>query len=201
MNRIDVINYLIKKFNYETYLEIGVATGECFNKIIIKNKESVDPAEGQYSVAKPTYKMTSDEFFKQNIKKFDIIFIDGLHHTDQVDKDIEHSLMYLNDNGTIILHDVIPMSEIAQRVPRETSGWNGDVWKSIVKYRSKNNDLGCITLNLLPYEQGISIIKKSIHDTFILNLPDILTYDWLLNNFKDALGIVENPTNFLNNLS
>ena len=34
------------------------------------------------------YKMSSDIFFKSNKKYFDIIFIDGLHLEEQVDKDI-----------------------------------------------------------------------------------------------------------------
>ena len=32
-------------------------------------------------------------------EKFDLIFIDGLHHADQVKRDFENSLRCLNDNG------------------------------------------------------------------------------------------------------
>lgn len=199
MNRIAVINYLIKKFNYETYLEIGVSTGECFENIIIKNKESVDPAIGQYIVAKPTHKMTSDDFFKQNNKTFDIIFIDGLHHSEQVDRDINNSLLYLNENGTIILHDVNPMSELAQRVPRQSKSWNGDVWKSIVRHRLNNKEFGCISVDLLPNDEGISVIKKSINNPMTIPVPDILSYDWFEKNRIEALGLM-NINDFLDKI-
>ena len=113
-------------------------------------KESVDPAEGEYQYAQPTYKFTSDVFLNKIVNKktkYDIIFIDGLHHEDQVDRDIQNSIKHLNENGFIILHDCNPINESHQIVPRISKLWNGDVWKSIVKFRASKNDLGCITIN------------------------------------------------------
>ena len=52
--------------------------------------------------------MTSDDFFRDNKEKFDLIFIDGLHETNQVDRDIENSLKFINKGGTILLHDCLP---------------------------------------------------------------------------------------------
>ena len=49
---------------------------------------------------------TSDDFLN-NKTKFDIIFIDGNHMMEQVDKDIENSLTFLNEGGLILLHIVI----------------------------------------------------------------------------------------------
>ena len=92
MKRYEIINLLIVKNGYKSYLEIGLDNGLNFSKIKIDNKKSVDPALGQYSHAKPTYKLTSDDFFKQNKDKYDIIFIDGLHHSEQVYRDIKNSL-------------------------------------------------------------------------------------------------------------
>ena len=63
--------------------------------------------------------MTSDEFFEQNKEKFDIVFIDGLHHSEQVYKDILNSLNILNEDGTIICHDMNPTEEFRQIVPRK----------------------------------------------------------------------------------
>lgn len=197
--RWDIINYLIEKFNYQSYLEIGVDQGQCFGQINLKNKKSVDPAEARYNNAKPTYKMTSDEFFKINSDIYDIIFIDGLHHSEQVDKDLQNSLKFLSVNGTIILHDVNPLTELAQRVPRESGRWNGDVWKSIVRHRLNNKEFGCISIDLLPNDEGISIIKKGISNTMAIKVPDVLSYDWLEKNRSEALGLVS-INDFLNNL-
>ena len=40
--------------------------------------------------------MTSDEFFKQNINKFDFIYVDGDHAKDQVYKDLKRDKITLN---------------------------------------------------------------------------------------------------------
>lgn len=194
--RWDIINYLIEKFNYQSYLEIGVDQGQCFRQINLDNKKSVDPAEVRYNNANPTYKMTSDEFFKINSDIYDIIFIDGLHHSEQVDKDLQNSLRFLSENGTIILHDVNPLTELAQRVPRESGRWNGDVWKSIVRHRLNNKEFGCISIDLLPNDEGISVIKKSISNAISIEVPDVLSYDWLEKNRTEALGLV-NINDFL----
>ena len=191
MMRWDLINFLIKKFNYKQYLELGIAGGECFSKIEIEKKISVDPALDKYSHSMPTYKITSDEFFEKISKlvikeRYDIIFIDGLHHSDQVDNDISNSLNHLNDNGTIVLHDCNPLVEKHQRVPRQSSAWNGDVWKSIVKFRSTNNGNGCV----IPTDEGLGIINKNIHYPFKLKLPEELNWKWLTENREDALGLI-----------
>ena len=189
MMRWDLINFFTKKFNYKKYLEIGVAGGNCFHRINVESKISVDSAMGQYNGSNPTYKMTSDKFFETIAtleEKYDIIFIDALHHAEQVDKDIVNSLNYLNDTGTIILHDCNPSVKEHQIVPREKSGtWNGDVWKSVVNFRSLNNGNGCV----IPEDTGLGIIREDIYCPFEIELPKELTWDWLVENRTAALGL------------
>ena len=50
---------------------------------------------------------TSNEFFKKNKKKFDLIYIDGSHHYLDVKKDLINSIKFINNNGIIILDDFI----------------------------------------------------------------------------------------------
>lgn len=92
--RYKVINYLLKKYNLinHNYLEIGVWAGETFKYVNSENKDGVDP--GQYCESEyVNYKMTSDDFYKNKIiKKYDFIFIDGLHTAYQVSKDIKNSI-------------------------------------------------------------------------------------------------------------
>ena len=91
--RSEVINEIIHKYELDNplYLEIGVWHGDTFKDINTNNKDGVDP--NQYcECSYVNYKMTSDEFFKNHInKKYDIIFIDGLHTAYQVSKDIFNS--------------------------------------------------------------------------------------------------------------
>ena len=149
-SRFDLINKIIIKKKFESYLEIGCQSDVNFSKIIIKNKIGVDPQSGG------THRMTSDDFFKQNKKKFDLIFIDGLHIYEQVLKDIENSLKILNENGVILIHDCLPAKIWHQTIPQTHSSWNGDVWKSIVKSRTRA-DIDTYTIEA---DQGLGLILK-----------------------------------------
>ena len=191
MLRTEIIQKFINHHGYKDYLEIGIDNGQNFKSIYVQNKTSVDPAMGQYSHANPTYKMTSDEYFeKHKDLKYDIIFIDGLHHSDQVDRDIENSLNVLNPGGTIIVHDCNPINEEHQVVPRVKPGcWNGDVWKSFVKFNFHNHQkYDCFVVNT---DHGCGIIREGL-GMCSYEMPSNLTYDWLDKNRKSALNLI-NP--------
>ena len=93
-------------------MEIGCDENKTINEIKIKEKIGVDPIRGG------NLRLTSDEFFLRNNKKFDCIFIDGLHEYTQVKKDIINSVSCLNPNGVILVHDCLPKSFFHQAVPR-----------------------------------------------------------------------------------
>jgi len=155
MKRTDIINFFIKKYDYKSYLEIGVADpNENFVKINVEKKICVDP-----NVVNANFNMTSDDFFKQNNETFDIIFIDGLHESEQVYRDIYNSIRSLNDNGSIILHDCNPHSEVIQLVPQVQGGeWTGDCWKAFVKFRQETNQYFTFVIDT---DYGVGVIKKS----------------------------------------
>ena len=152
MLRTEIIQRLINKINAKSYLEIGMGPGINFNSIVCDHKISVDPNP----CVPVSFKMTSDDFFKQNTEKFDVIFIDGLHQYDQVKKDINNSLKVLNKNGVILLHDCMPSSFMRQAPKRSSNIWNGDVWKNIVECRSLNE----IDTYTIYADHGIGLILK-----------------------------------------
>lgn len=162
IQRYHVINYLIEKYKLINYLEIGVFKGENIKEIKAIHKDGVDPGAEGYVAPEVNYPMTSDDFFEllkdhEDIK-YDIIFIDGLHHSHQVDKDIYNSLKHLTPNGYIILHDCNPISYEAQLIPRQTVVWNGDVWKSFVNFKLNNPTYECGVINT---DFGVGFIKNS----------------------------------------
>ena len=148
--RFDIINKLINSKKFKSYLEIGCQSDVNFSKIKIENKVGVDPQSGG------TLRMTSDKFFSQNKDTFDLIFIDGLHIHEQVLKDIDNSLNVLNENGVILLHDCLPAKIWHQTIPQTHSSWNGDVWKSIVQSRTRE-DIDTYTIKA---DQGLGLILK-----------------------------------------
>lgn len=170
MKRFDIINKLIEKRNYKTYLEIGTQFGECFAQIKIDYKECVDP-EKNYSDL--THEMTSDEYFFQNTKTFDIIFVDGLHLEEQTTKDIENALKILNKNGVIVVHDCLPHCEEFTQVC-----WNGTVYKSIIELRYKNPN---VNVHVVDTDCGCGIISKASKPQELYNAVPIetaKTYDY-----------------------
>lgn len=169
--RWDLIKYLINKYNYENYLEIGCDKDQLFSKISINNKYGVDPVSGG------NIRETSDIFFSKNNKKFDIVFIDGLHHYEQVIKDINNSLKILNKNGIVLVHDCLPRTRAHQSIPRYRGSWNGDVWKSIVELRTKK-DLDIFTCQI---DYGIGVIRKKNNE----NILDLKIKNFKKLKFKD----------------
>ena len=192
--RFDLINFLIKEYGFKDYLEIGVNDGSCIRKINIENKDGVDPSPNSEigfgdPVPEINYQITSDEFFNNySYKKYDIIFIDGLHHSDQVDKDIQNSLKYLNDGGFILLHDCNPPEEFLQIVPRQSGLWNGDVWKSIVKLRCNDPSL---EINVVDVDWGVGVIRRGNSELYTKNnLNECLEYNYLNSNREELLNII-----------
>ena len=84
--RWNLINKIIQKKGFTSYLEIGCYQDETFSKVKIEKKVGVDPISGG------TLRQTSDAFFSTNRDFFDLIFIDGHHVYDQVIKDINNSI-------------------------------------------------------------------------------------------------------------
>jgi hypothetical protein len=182
-SRDQIIQETINRKEYKSYLEIGCDQNQVFSKIKIEKKIGVDPVFGG------TIRDTSDNFFKKNNIRFDIIFIDGLHEYDQVKKDINNSLSFLNDNGVIFLHDCMPRGFIYQAVPRARGAWNGDVWKNIVETRTKIE----IDTYVIHADQGIAmILKRSNKNLLKLNVNNFkkLKYKDFYYNYKKYLNVI-----------
>jgi hypothetical protein len=191
VRRYDLINHIIKNRNYKKYLEIGVRNPNKgnFNKIIIENKTGVDP--NPIVEQNNIIKSTSDNFFKNTEEKYDIIFIDGLHLEEQVDKDIINSLNHINENGIILVHDCNPITEFMQRENYEVNGkfpsWNGTVWRSIAKLRMNRSDLKIKVVNT---DSGVGLIEKSENEQLFPNCKN-LNYDFLDSNREKLLNLID----------
>lgn len=168
MQRYDIINYFVNKYGFKSYLEIGVRGKDCFDVITAEIKHGVDPA------GNAKYIMTSNDFFASHCTmKYDIVFIDGLHLREQVLKDIENSLKYLNDNGIIVVHDCLPEFEWHQlREGIYGKPWTGDVWKAFADLRCTRNDL---EMYVVDTDCGCGVIKKGSQVT---HKKPVLDWNW-----------------------
>lgn len=200
--RIDIINHIAAKFAYCSYLEIGLRDPtECFNHIDILEKHSVDPGlETKNNAAQ--YKYTSDEFFallesggldKRTNHQWDLIFIDGLHVSHQVERDVENSLKHLSENGTIILHDCNPPTEYHARCDyydfsTPAGGcWNGTVWKAVYKLRCHSPK---IDVCVVDEDWGCGVIRRGAQKLCEFDNP-YYEYSKFAENREHHLNLVD----------
>lgn len=183
MTRTEIIQSLINKVGAKKYLEIGMGPGKNFADITCDHKVCVDPTP----TVPVTFSLTSDTFFVQNKDTYDVIFIDGLHWSEQVYKDIVNSLNVLNDGGYIICHDMNPHSEFIQRYPQAIpeSEWTGDCWKAWVKLRSERDDLNMLVVDT---DYGCGIISKGKQKK--IKISGDLTWELLDSNRKELLNLI-----------
>jgi hypothetical protein len=183
--RTNVINHFIEKHGYKTYLEIGVYNGTNLRNVIAEYKVGVDPAPNWSGEGVTDYKMTSDAFFRQNKESFDIIFIDGLHHADQVYKDVINSLAVLNKGGTIVCHDMNPEHEVYQMIPQQSDIWLGDCWKAWIRLRKELD----YEMYVIDVDFGCGIIREG--ESKLLETSEELTYENLCAHRKVWLNLIK----------
>lgn len=187
-----LLNALIDKYGLKSYLEIGVQNpANNFDKVNVTGKVGVDPClfVKEDTAGNRFYSMSSDDFFSAQcgLTKFDLIFIDGLHHADQVKRDFENSLRCLSDKGFIVIHDVLPENEQGTLVPRQTKQWWGDVYKwamtlrnySGIRFVTFNIDNGCMLIwkdeSAEPYTNYVGPCDWQVYQTIgkvLLNVTD-----------------------------
>lgn len=185
------INRLIKENGFTNYLEIGYGQGHNFRLIDCESKMTCDPETVEMEVvikdgSVMMIKAGSDEFFEITTDKFDIIFIDGLHHADQVEKDILNSWKRIKVGGLILLHDVVPPTEAAQIVPRKQSQWTGDVWRAFVGFREAFPD---IETGLYPEKYGLGYIRRSRHKVEPGFVNNEMSYHDFAARYQSLLGM------------
>lgn len=183
LSRTSILNTLVERYGYTSYLEIGQGFRRVnFDWIQCLIKIGVDPDRS----LKAAYQMTSDEFFRINNDTFDLIFIDGLHHAEQVERDILNALEVLNENGTILVHDCNPITREMQIVPRSQGLWTGDVWKAWVRLRATRPSL---KMYVIDADEGCGLIRRGRQDT--IRLPESLSYELLDKHRKKWLNLID----------
>lgn len=207
ITRTVLINTLIQKFGYMSYVEIGVNDpGANFDWIKCDNKQGVDPVPLRADIIGKT----SDNYFEGLDKqcKFDLIFIDGLHHYEQVIRDINNSLNHLALAGAIVCHDMLPVNEEMQKVPRGTQEWTGDCWKAWAHFRMNDKNFD---MKVVDTDYGLGVIKRGKQELFrapvsvdkmdytffsqykqkLMNIIDVNTFVELLNlSYKDISNVL-----------
>ncbi len=189
----EIINQCCKAVNAQSYLEIGINDRtKNFDLINCRFKIGVDPNPA----AVANFTGTSDEFFEALFLfereipsiSFDVVFLDGLHHYEQLKKDFENALACLKENGLIIIHDTNPAEERFTHVPRDIRGrWNGDCWKLISEiYQYPVEWVTC------DWEaNGVTVVKvPTTHIPVSLGIRGERNWQYFIENKKSFLNLV-----------
>jgi len=160
-NRIALVNLLCAGRLDGHYLEIGCQGDLLFDAVAMKNKIGVDPEAGG------TRRMTSDDFFRSNSARFDVVFVDGLHVYDQVHRDVVNAIRFLRPGGWVAIHDMLPHDAVQEHVPNLSPGpWSGDVWKVAFELISTDG----VDFRIVKVDCGVGVFR--------LTAPDVLLPDF-----------------------
>lgn len=154
--RTEILNALVRTRGLRSYLEIGTRNpAENYARIRCAEKTGVDPAPR--AAAPGIVRKRSDDFFRTNRRKFDLIFIDGDHHTEAVARDLAHGLAALTPGGVLVLHDALPPAETYTREedrPANGGAWTGGVWEAVLRHFSHSGHGCCI----VDADWGVAIV-------------------------------------------
>lgn len=220
MKRTTLLQNIIDAGQFKSYLEIGTYKGMSLLPLKCKYKIAVDPSfkisskdknrwlfKNLCNFRNKYYELTSDDFFQtksNEIKKQDLIFIDGLHTFEASLKDVLNSIKLLNDNGVIMMHDCLPPHE-AGAMPlgsfeegkkKSIKGWDGqwcgDVWKTIVYLKENYNDT--LEIFVLDTDFGLGIVRFKNDEDYDLeinnesfNRINKLDFQYLMTNPQEII--------------
>ena len=170
MTTIDVVNRFVCTRGYSSCLEITlrrpkVGGVRCYKRVCVSPKGGSD-----------TINKSSDEFFKSNVDKFDVVIIDGIHSCSQVLRDIDNAMKALNDGGIVLVRNCLPTSEYVASVDPHGGAWCGDVYRAAAWHFSTSpfmcytvdTDYGCGIIDTACKADGTSMIEYGS--------PEDLTY-------------------------
>lgn len=186
-NEVHIINEFIRKYKYKNYLEIGVDTGINYNHVCCRNKVGVDPRGNCQFV------LTSDQFFRQLADdiRLDVIYIDGNHIEEFVDRDIDNALNHISDNGTILVHDCNPRTKKLQADWKESMDekmWCGQAWRAYMTLKLRRNDLEFYVIDI---GHGMGVIRRGQQDPIEdISVPLFMTYEYFDKNRKRLLNLI-----------
>jgi hypothetical protein len=203
ISRAGVVQAVLNLFDNADYLEIGVNQGKTFNSLVAGTKVAVDPKflfdheDVAATVAGTSFwQTTSDDYFGTIAgpdTAFDVIYLDGMHTSEQTIRDLVNATLFLKPAGVIVIDDVFPCSYVAslaerqhtriiRRATGDTAGaWMGDVYRLVFfvetfcqqfSYSTVNNNHGQLVLwreprANVPQRTLLQVAEKEYKDLFL----------------------------------
>lgn len=165
----EVLAAIHRALSPRTYLEIGVETGATLALATSADVAvGVDPSDHPLEVALPpgarVVREESDRFFQTRgratlfgARAVELVFIDGMHQFEFALRDFRNSETWASPDGTILLHDCLPIVPASAERVRKTRFWVGDTWKAALAIARHRPDLKIRTILTPP--SGLVVIR------------------------------------------
>lgn len=166
----DVLSRVHERIKPKVYLEIGVDTGSTLalarhSQVVI----GIDPAERALVPGVPRgaqiFREESDAFFRARsreqllgARRVDLGFIDGMHLFENALADFANLERWAHADGTILLHDCVPIAPCTARRARSSKFWVGDTWKIVLALARHRPDLRVQTILTPP--SGLVVVRR-----------------------------------------
>ena len=187
----DIVNWLAKQLNYNSYLQISTyTTGNYFDEIdstTFLNKSclnyktnNTDNSEvGKIAVRNDhqfymeDYQMLKKRYLN-NEQKYDIVFVDSYHTFEQTMEDLLLACELVSERGLIVVHDCKP--EKKESIGNEfiEGSWLGQSYEAFIKFRYQNPQHSCFVINT---DYGCGVIQKNVFNKKYLEIPENVTLD------------------------
>ena len=139
------------------YFEIGVRHGRSL-ALAQRDAVAVDPAPDLQAAPPPAarvFRETSDRFFLVDAAKalargVDLAFIDGMHRSEYVLRDIMNVERFARPAMVAAIDDVFPSHPLQAERDRKSRVWCGDVWKIAYVLARYRPDLVVLRLDVEP---------------------------------------------------
>ncbi|TCK17508.1 methyltransferase family protein [Thiogranum longum] len=204
-----VLRDLHRHLKPETYIEIGVETGQ---SIALAEPRTlclgVDP-EPEISHELPPkcriFPQTSDSFFDEhNVRELlgqravDFAFIDGMHVFEAALRDFINVERHASPGSVVAIHDCIPLDAVTSSRERTTNFWSGDIWKLILCLKKYRPDVSLVSVATKPTGLGLvtgldpdnSVLSESYEQIVAEFVP--LGYDDIAAHEVESLNVIDN---------
>ena len=153
----NVITAIVRGCAFRSFLELGIGPGLLGGllRTTCPNLERIHGVDIQNGADPPPgvtwhREISTDEWFRENVVKWDCVFVDAMHEHVQAMRDVINAMRVLTPDGLILLHDTYPPNQ-ASVSPMVC----GDVFRTYLAL-SERSDLEVVNL---PLFNGLCIVR------------------------------------------
>lgn len=174
----EVLRRLHAELRPEVYLEVGVEHGTSLqlavhSRVVLGVDPVPRPLPRELTPAARLFHMTSDAFFESHSRaellgqaRVELAFIDGMHRFEYALRDFHNAERWCAPGATLVLHDCLPVLDVAALRDRRTSFWVGDTWKALEFLLLHRRDLFVAVVPTYP--SGLVVVQtghpQAAHD-------------------------------------